>query len=227
MENLVGQFKKRNNMKKLLSLFICLSIITSAFSQQDAVALDLLDKMSNAYKNSTGTELQLKIELEDGQSGTTNSIKGSLKTQGNKFVLETSLANMTFDGKYLWVYNRDANEITVSAPATEELEGIDPTSIMGSYKKGYTITAPEYNTENGKEIAIISLYPEDKNDPFFKSTISVNTKTYEPVGVSTHNKNGMISTINITKLKTNLNYTASDLEFDLNKYPKAMLIDLR
>ena len=221
-------------MKKLFSLFICLSLITSVFAQQsetlskqDAVALDLLDKMSNTYKNSTGTEIGLKIELEDGQSGTTNSIKGTLKTQGKKFCLETSLANKTFDGKYLWVYNKSANEITVSAPATEELEGIDPTAIMGSYKKGYTITAPEYKTENGKEIAVISLYPEDKEDPFFKSTISVDTKTYEPVGVSTHNKNGMISTINITKLKTNLNYKPNELEFDTAKYPKAMLIDLR
>ena len=138
-------------MKKVFSLFICLAFITSVFAENDAVALDLLDKMSNAYKNSTGTELGLKIELEDAQSGTTNSIKGSLKTQGKKFVLDTALANMTFDGKYLWVYNESANEITVSAPATEELEGIDPTSIMGSYKKGYTITAPEYKTENGKE----------------------------------------------------------------------------
>ena len=78
-----------------------------------------------------------------------------------------------------------------------------------------------------EEIAVISLYPEDKEDPFFKSTISVDTKTYEPVGVSTHNKNGMISTINITKLKTNLNYKPDELDFDTNKYPKAMLIDLR
>ena len=214
-------------MKKIFSLFICLSLITSVFAQQDAVSLNLLDKMSNAYKNSTGTELSLKIELEDGQSGTSNSIKGTLKTQGKNFVLETSLANMTFDGKYLWMYNKAANEITVNAPAVEDLEGIDPTSIMGSYKKGYTITAPEYKTENGKEIAIISLYPEDKEDPFFKSTISVDTKTYEPVGVSTHNKNGMISTINITKLKTNLNYKPNELDFDTAKYPKAMLIDLR
>lgn len=214
-------------MKKLFSLFICLSIITSAFSQLDTKSVEILDKMSNTYKNSTGTELQLKIELEDAQSGTSNSIKGSLKTQGKRFVLETSLANLTFDGKNLYVYNKQANEITVSSPATEELEGIDPTSIMGSYKKGYTITAPEYKNENGREIAIISLYPEDKNDPFFKSTISVDTKTYEPVGVSTHNKNGMISSINITKLKTNLNYKPNELDFDTTKYPKAMLIDLR
>lgn len=214
-------------MKKIFSLFICLSLITSVFAEQDAVALDLLDKMSNTYKNSTGTELSLKIELEDGQSGTSNSIKGTLKTQGKNFVLETSLANMTFDGKYLWIHNKTANEITVSAPATEDLEGIDPTSIMGSYKKGYTITAPEYKTENGKEIAVISLYPEDRDDQFFKSTISVNTKTYEPVGVSTHNKNGMISTIYITKLKTNLNFKPNELDFDTAKYPKAMLIDLR
>ena len=214
-------------MKKIFSLFICLSLITSVFAQQDAVSLDLLNKMSNIYKNSTGTEICLKIELEDGQSGTTNSIKGTLKTQGKKFVLETSLGNMTFDGKYSWIYNKSANEITVSTPAIEDVEGLDPIAIMDSYKKGYTISAPEYKTENGKEIAVISLYPENKENPIFKSTISINTKTYEPIGVSTHNKNGMISTIYITKLKTNLNYKPNELDFDTAKYPKAMLIDLR
>ena len=175
-------------MKKLFSLLICLSFIASAFAQLDPKSVELLDKMSDTYKNSTGTELQLKIELEDPQSGTTNSIKGTLKTQGKRFILDTALANMTFNGKYLYMYNKQANEITVSEPITEELEGIDPTAIMGSYKKGYTITAPEIITENGREIAVISLYPEDKEDPFFKSTISVDTKTFEPVGVSTHNK---------------------------------------
>ncbi|MEE0990149.1 MAG: LolA-like putative outer membrane lipoprotein chaperone [Paludibacteraceae bacterium] len=214
-------------MKKVFSLIAILFIAVSAFCQIDAKSVEILDKMSNIYKNSTGTELGLKIELEDGQSGTANSIKGTLKTKGNAFVLETSLANMTFDGKYLYVYNKEVNEITVSAPAPEEIQGIDPTSILGGYKKGYKVIAPEFKTEGNREIAVISLFPEDIEDPFFKTTISVDAKTYEPIGVSTHNKNGMISTINITKLKTNLNYTAKDLEFDLNKYPKAMLIDLR
>ena len=187
-------------MKKVFSLIAFLFIAVSAFCQIDAKSVEILDKMSNIYKNSTGTELGLKIELEDGQSGTANSIKGTLKTKGNAFVLETSLANMTFDGKYLYVYNKQANEITVSAPAPEEVQGIDPTSILGGYKKGYKVTAPEFKTEGNREIAVISLFPEDIEDPFFKTTISVDAKTYEPIGVSTHNKNGMISTINITKL---------------------------
>ncbi len=214
-------------MKKVFSLIAFLFIATVAFCQIDEKSIEILDKMSNIYKNSTGTELSLKIELEDGQSGTANSIKGTLKTKGNAFVLETSMANMTFDGKYLYVYNKQANEITVSAPAPEEIQGMDPTSILGGYKKGYKVIAPEFKTEGNREIAVVSLFPENIEDPFFKTSISVDAKTYEPVGVSTHNKNGMVSTINITKLKTNLNYTASDLEFDLNKYPKAMLIDLR
>ena len=101
-------------MKKLFSLLICLSFIASAFAQLDPKSVELLDKMSDTYKNSTGTELQLKIELEDPQSGTTNSIKGTLKTQGKRFILDTALANMTFNGKYLYMYNKQANEITVS-----------------------------------------------------------------------------------------------------------------
>ena len=106
-------------MKKVFSLIAFLFIATAAFCQIDEKSMEILDKMSNIYKNSTGTELSLKIELEDGQSGTANSIKGTLKTKGNAFVLETSMANMTFDGKYLYVYNKQANEITVSAPAPE------------------------------------------------------------------------------------------------------------
>lgn len=214
-------------MKKVFSLIICLSIFTATFAQLDAKSVEILDKMSNIYKNSTGTELQLKVELEDAQSGTTSSIKGSLKTQGQKFVLETSLVNMTFDGKHLYVYNKEANEITITVPEQKDVEEIDPTSIIASYKQGYRVTAPEYKTENGKQVAQISLYPENLDDPYFKTTITIDTETYEPVSVSTHNKNGMTSSIYITKLKTNLNYKPNELDFDTAKYPKAMLIDLR
>ena len=53
-------------MKKVFSLIAFLFIATAAFCQIDEKSIEILDKMSNIYKNSTGTELSLKIELEDG-----------------------------------------------------------------------------------------------------------------------------------------------------------------
>lgn len=214
-------------MKKIyLAAILCLQSI-GLFAAVDAAAIALLDKTSNIYKQSTGTELTLKISIDDAQSGQSQTVNGTLKTRDKRFVLSTSFATMNFDGKILYIYQPDVNEITISQPAESEVSDIDPTQIISTYNQGYQIPAPEYSQENGKNIATINLYPEDRSEDYFKLSIKIDTQNYTPIQISTHGKNGMVNTIDIISIKTNQNYSEKDLSFDLKKYPKAQIIDIR
>lgn len=190
-------------------------------------AVALLDKTSNIYKQSSGTEIDLNISIDDAQTGQKTSVKGTLKTRDKRFVLTTQFATMNFDGATLYIYQPDVNEITISSPAESEVQDMDPTQIMSNYNEGFQIPKPEYQTENGKEIAIISLYPEDKGEDYFKLSLKVDTQTNRPLQICTHGKNGMTNTIDILKIETNKNFSEKELIFDLKKYPKAQIIDIR
>lgn len=193
----------------------------------DATAIELLDKTSSIYKQSTGTELSLRIGIDDAQSGQKQSVNGTLKTRDNRFVLATSFATMHFDGTTLYIYQPDVNEITISSPAESEISDMDPTQIMSMYSEGYQIPKPEYTTENGKKVAIVSLYPEDKAEDFHRLSLKIDMSNYCPLQITTYGKNGMTNTIDILKIDTNKNFSEKELIFDLKKYPKAQIIDIR
>ena len=94
-------------MKKfgIIALLCCFATLLFAEVNEEAVAL--LDKTSNLYKQSTGTEMSLKISIDDAQTGQQTSVNGNLKTRDKRFVLSTSFATMNFDGKNLYIYQPD------------------------------------------------------------------------------------------------------------------------
>lgn len=214
-------------MKKfgIIALLCCFANLLFAEVNEEAVAL--LDKTSNLYKQSTGTEMSLKISIDDAQTGQQTSVNGNLKTRDKRFVLSTSFATMNFDGTNLYIYQPDVNEITISSPAESEISDMDPTQIMSMYSEGYQIPKPEYSTENGKKIAIVSLYPEDKAEDFHRLSLKIDLSNYCPLQITTYGKNGMTNTIDILKIDTNKNFSEKELIFDLKKYPKAQIIDIR
>ena len=214
-------------MKKfgIIALLCCFATLLFAEVNEEAVAL--LDKTSNLYKQSTGTEMSLKITIDDAQTGQQTSVNGNLKTRDKRFVLSTSFATMNFDGTNLYIYQPDVNEITISSPAESEISDMDPTQIMSMYSEGYQIPKPEYSTENGKKIAIVSLYPEDKAEDFHRLSLKIDLSNYCPLQITTYGKNGMTNTIDILKIDTNKNFSEKELIFDLKKYPKAQIIDIR
>ena len=214
-------------MKKfgIIALLCCFATLLFAEVNEEAVAL--LDKTSNLYKQSTGTEMSLKISIDDAQTGQQTSVNGNLKTRDKRFVLTTSFATMNFDGTNLYIYQPDVNEITISSPAESEISDMDPTQIMSMYSEGYQIPKPEYSTENGKKIAIVSLYPEDKAEDFHRLSLKIDLSNYCPLQITTYGKNGMTNTIDILKIDTNKNFSEKELIFDLKKYPKAQIIDIR
>jgi outer membrane lipoprotein-sorting protein len=214
-------------MKKFGIIAILCCFATLLFAEVNEEAVALLDKTSSLYKQSTGTEMSLKISIDDAQTGQQTSVNGNLKTRDKRFVLSTSFATMNFDGTNLYIYQPDVNEITISSPAESEISDMDPTQIMSMYSEGYQIPKPEYSTENGKKIAIVSLYPEDKAEDFHRLSLKIDLSNYCPLQITTYGKNGMTNTIDILKIDTNKNFSEKELIFDLKKYPKAQIIDIR
>ncbi|MED9996128.1 MAG: outer membrane lipoprotein carrier protein LolA [Paludibacteraceae bacterium] len=214
-------------MKKLGIITLFCWFATLLFAEVNPEAIALLNKTSDIYKQSTGTEISLNINIDDAQSGQQQSVKGTLKTRDKRFVLTTQFATMNFDGTNLYIYQPDVNEITISSPSDAEVQDMDPTQIMSNYNQGFQIPKPEYKTENGKNIAIINLYPEDKSEDYHRLSLKVDTATNKPLQIATYGKNGMTNTIDILKIETNKNFSEKDLIFDLKKYPKAQVIDIR
>ncbi|MCQ2337045.1 MAG: outer-membrane lipoprotein carrier protein LolA [Paludibacteraceae bacterium] len=221
-------------MYKIFLLFVNIIIAATCFAQTlgepqgsvNAKSLAILNKISSTYKNSTGTQMELKIGFTDNKTGEKSTASGTLKTSGNKFNLTTNFAIMIFDGKTLDVYDKQTNELTISTPSDDEVSSIDPTAIMTMFKEGYKISEPQYDSAN-RNLVSINMYPEDRKSETSMITLTIDLSTNTPTTIKTFGKNGVDNVLELKKIEVNKTFDETVFQFNADKYKKLQIIDLR
>ena len=130
-----------------------------------------------------------------------------------------------FDGKTQWSYVSDNEEVTVSIPTPEELQGINPYALIQSYKNGYNYQYKGKHTQNGIIGHEVKLIPEHEQS--LKSITLFVTEKYLPIYIKVEQDNGMADEIIITSCQTNQKLNDNVFVFDKKKYPNAEIIDMR
>ena len=217
-------------MKRILILlFVFIGISASAQSQYtpDAEAKNILDKTAQALQKTTGTQVDFTLTIDDNQTDKKQTLNGTLWLKGNKFKLAVSDMETYYNGKTQWVYMPDDEEVTVSVPSAEELEDINPTAIISSYKKGYKLKKDNDKMIDGKAVFVVCIYPDDRTKPYHRIEIIVEKNSYNILSINTYGKNGTNTLIKIKKYEKDLNLADSLFTFDTKKYPNIEIIDLR
>ena len=107
-------------MKNIFILIASITITSfSAFAQdQDPKAkiiLDDLSKLTKSYKTITSDYIFTIVNKDKKQ---TEKQTGKVLVKGSKFKLEIPGNTIVCDGKTIWAHNKDANEVTKTAPTT-------------------------------------------------------------------------------------------------------------
>lgn len=214
-------------MKRLLFLLCVLLGCAGGYAQRDDSAVALLNRLSAKYKTSTGTRVKVKITIDDTKTKTHQGVSGTLTAQGRKFRLVTPAATMLFDGKTLYTYNKQSDEVTVSEPEADEVKDLDPTAVLTVYKQGYKIDKPEEGTRGGHRTALVKLYPENLDESFFKVEMLIDTDANMPLGITTFSKNGVTNRIDILAIETGQTFPAKEFTFSPDQFPGAEIVDIR
>ena len=203
-------------MKHLLYLIIALCSASGSmlYAQQPGKAKEILDQAAATYKKAQGISMQ----FEGTQQGT-------LLLQDDRFYLNYGGMESWFDGKTQWSYMQQNNEVTVSSPTPEELDGINPYSIINSYKTRFRYGYKGEEIINGSKTYHLALAPKQKGD--IKVISLWLTKSFSPVRIIIKDHSGNAQTFNIRNYKAQQNLPASTFRYDTKKYPKAEVIDMR
>lgn len=197
------------------SIIICLlsALSLQVSAQKDVKAKEVLDAVAANYEKSTGTEIIFGGTMD-----------GSIILKGEKFVLDCGGIKSWFDGKTLWSYVEENEEVNVSSPTNDELQAINPYMMLGMYRNGFNYVYAGEKNRNGTACKEVVMTPE-KNQDVKRIVVDVNSKM-EPVYICIEGNNGEKQEIEIRKYlpkKTD----DSMFFFDKAKYPKVEIIDLR
>lgn len=203
----------------LFILFCC-----TAFAQNDPKAKEILDKAAAKFKAYPAAEIDFTLSMENKSEDINEKHEGKAWMKGNLYKLHLMDVENYYDGKNIYTYMPDVQEVNIKNPNEEEEEMLNPTTLFDIHNQGFTQKLVQ--TTNG--IAYIELTPTDKKRNFSKIGIWVNPSTSSIQKVTSFGKDGNNVTITIKDIKQSSPVPAdSFFKFDAAKHPDVEVIDLR
>ncbi len=213
-------------MRKIYSFVAAFFIAFTAIAQSNADAVKLLKSVTSKYNGYKTMSMDLSLTIENLESNTKDQRKGKAMVKGEKFNLNLENQQIICDGKTIWVYVKEFNEVQVNNFNPKE-EMITPERIFKIAEKDYLVTMGEKVNENGKSLQVIELTPNDKSQNFSKIKVFIDPSDNSIKKGTVFNKNAIHLTYAISNFKANGDVSDSNFTFDKSKYPGVEVIDLR
>lgn len=215
----------RQKVKIGISVVVFLLAGISGLIAQDATANKILGNVSRTYQTYKTIKAGFTINVKNAQSNSSIKQSGTLYLKGKKFRINLNDQEIYCDGKTMWTYFKEENEVQVTKydPNAQE---INPSEIFTIYKKGFNYKYTGEIVSGGKKIQRIELTPQNKNKPYFKVKLNIDKATHKITNMKVMNKNGVNSTYSITSFKSNLTMNDGFFKFDKSKKPGVVIIDL-
>ena len=175
-------------MKRLFLAICCTALALVANAQ---AAKSVLDKAASEFKKCPSVNVTFEVAIgEDIDNGT-------ITLQGNKFCTKLSNTSIWFDGKTMWTYVKDNEEVNV--------------------------TEPRVNTHDYFEVVLTTT---NTKNSIKKAVIRIDRFSYQPKYILMGGSKADIE-IKVTSYKKGKKQADAAFKFDKKKYPNAEIIDLR
>lgn len=209
-------------MKFLLSISLSVACLFSANAQYDPVALEILNAMSAKYQALESFSANFTQDMVNEDAGINENIKGEIVVKGEKYLLKVAGQEIYNNGKDVFTYNPEMQEVTINTYEPEDQE-ITLSNVYDLYKNGfkYVLMSTSATGES-----IIELDPEDRAKTYYKiRMIIAKDNSLKKFTVFEKSGNQYVYTIQNFKERTGL--TDKFFTFDTKKFPNVEVIDFR
>jgi outer membrane lipoprotein-sorting protein len=216
-------------MKQLILISIFSVFILAGYAQQDAKAKEILEKVSKTTQSLASLDAKFSFEMENKAENVKDKNVGSIVLKGKKYKLNIPQlgTQITCDGKTIWTYMVNSNEVTIANldDATDEL--MDPAKIFTIYEKGFNYKFLSETDDAGVPVYNIELTPQKPSGDIQKIKLMIDKQKMLIHGAVMNGKDGNVINVIVTQLKTDGVYTDSDFVFDPKKYNGIEVVDMR
>ena len=209
-------------MRYFTTLLLTLLAFTVS-AQNDPKAKEILDKAAVKFKSYPAAEVDFTMAMENKAENINETHQGKAWMKGNMYKLNLMDVENYYDGKIIYTYMPEVQEVNIKNPSNEEEGFLNPATLFDIHNQGFDQKL--VRTTNG--IAYIELYPKEEKN-FEKIGISVNPSTSSIQKVTSFGKDGNNVIITINNIKQ-LNPAPADsfFKFDSNKHPGVEVVDMR
>ncbi len=211
-------------MKKLLILIAMLAVGV-VMAQSDKEAEKLLEDVINHTSSYKNFKADLSYTMVNIEMGIDEKKSGVIFVQGDSYRIEMEGQVIISDGKTIWTYLEDSEEVMIS-DVDEGDESISPTQILTKYNDSYKAKFGQDKKYKNSHLKEICLKPIDRKN-FEKMSVLVNASKLSLESFSVYDVNGNVFTYHIINLQSDIDLPVGTFTFDTSKYPDVEVIDMR
>jgi len=217
-------------MKKVF-IVVAVTLVTllqhsAAYAQYDPKAREILDAMSEAYRQIGAFESDFSYSMENTDQSISEDFKGEISVKGDKYRLQMGGQEIINDGSTVWTYLEEVNEVNIDDYDPDEGD-ISPTQIYNAYKRGFKYNYLEDETIDGKTYQVVDLVPENNDNQFFKIQLHIAEGDRTLKKWRIFDKNGTRYTYEIDNFNPQASVTDELFTFDSSNYDGVEVVDLR
>lgn len=196
----------------------------SASAQSDSKAKEILDKAAAKFKAYPAVEVEFTFAMDNSEEDIHEVHEGKAWMKKNMYKLNLMDVENYYDGKIIYTYMPEVEEVNIKNPSEEEEEFLTPTTLFDIHNQGFNHKL--VSTANSDSY-YIELFPQEKKN-FEKIGIWVNPATSFIRKVTSFGKDGNNVTITIKSLRQ-LSPAPADtfFTFDPASHPGVEIIDMR
>ena len=205
--------RTKNIIACLLLLFAAQAV--SAQNNADAIIRVLVDKIKS-HKN---VEMAFSYQIGSDKN-LSESLKGHAWLQGEAYKTEMADQQTISDGKTIWLYLIDDEEVMVSNAS----EGTDntPLKLLTSLNNSYVATLTNIDAQG-----VASIELANPKGQYKRVTLKINAKKTELKSVDIYMEDGNKISITVEEMKFDQKLDDIFFTFDTKKHPKVDVIDMR
>jgi outer membrane lipoprotein-sorting protein len=215
-------------MKHLL-LFALAILISGTTTLKAQTSKDILDKLSAKAKTFKTITADFTYTLNNPKTSTNQTLNGNVKVKGSKYYVSMSSYQIWCDGKTVWNYNKDNNEVTIDNLADVKDGGFDPSEMFTIWEKDFKHEMKNVNASaDGVASYEIHLYPiNPKNKPYHTIIMYIDKAKLEATKIVVKTRENAEISYKVKNFKPNADCPDTDFKFNAAKYPGVEIIDNR
>ena len=207
-------------MKKIVVLLITIILSATAFAQGDIKSEQLLDVVSEKMNSYENIYVEFNYKLHNAEENVNQETRGNVVMKGELYNVNFLGVNQLFDGKKVYTIISEDEEVNISDADAEDEATLTPSKFFSFYKNGFTYSWDVLENMNGRKIQFVKLIPIDSNSEISSVLLGVDVKTNHIYRLIETGNNSTVTTLTITKFKTDQPLSSKLFLFDEDKYKK-------
>ena len=206
---------KTKNIIACLVLLFATQVVTAQNNAETLVRL-----MVDQVKSHKNVEMVFNYQISTDGKNLGDSEKGHAWLQGEAYKIEMAEQQTISDGKTIWSYLIDDEEVMVSNAS----DGVDntPLKLLTSLDESYVATLTGIDNQG---IATVEL--ANPKGQYKRVTLKINTKKTELKSADIYMEDGSKVIVNVEEMKFDQQLDSNFFTFDTKKHPKVDVIDMR